>query len=481
MTTLKGKLKCAISLFLFCCAYWMLDSAWSYVSFEKNLSALVFQEPMGYMDTLMLKVSPYQLVSRIMVTTIFIVTGTVIAIFIYKQKKAEEENILLERELQQSRKMESIGTLAGGIAHDFNNILYGAIGYTEFCLDDTEPGTLMHKNLEEIRSGLLRAKSLIKQILAFSRRHDGAIEPTLVAPLVKEVVQLLKSAIPSTIAIRIDADVENSTIMGDPIQIQQVVMNLCTNAVHAMEDNGGVLKITLDNVEIGAFASQERKFGDMAPGDYLKLQVSDNGVGIPRDHLDRVFDPFFTSKEQGKGSGMGLAVVHGIVKAYKGRILVESDGYTGTCFEVLLPLVARTGACKDDNEIPDLPEGAERILIVDDDARVLNTQTRLLERLGYTVYAKYSGQEVIDAVKENHQAFDVVITDMTMPEMTGDILAGKIKKIKPDLPVILCASDKDANSHATADDSGVDAILVKPVAKAALAEKLRQVLDKNNR
>jgi signal transduction histidine kinase len=370
MTTLTGKLKIAIGLFLFCCAYWMLDSAWSYVSFEKNLSALVFKEPMGYMDTLLLKVSPYQLVSRIMVTTIFIVTGTIIAIFIYKQKKAEEDNILLERQLQQSRKMESIGTLAGGIAHDFNNILYGAIGYTELCLDDLEPNSLMHQNLEEVRSGLLRAKSLIRQILAFSRQHDAQIEPTLVAPVVKEVVQLLKSTIPSTIAIKIDTDVANSTIMGDPTQIQQIVMNLCTNAVHAMEEKGGVLKITLDNVEIGSYPDQEQKYGSMEPGGYLRLQVHDNGMGIPQEHMDRVFDPFFTSKEQGKGIGMGLAVVHGIVKSYNGRILVESNENAGTCFEVFFPLMADTGTSGEDNGNSDLPGGKERIVIVEDKTRV---------------------------------------------------------------------------------------------------------------
>lgn len=467
-----------MGLSLFCCAYWLLDSAWSYFSFEKNLSALVFQEPMSYMDTLRLKVSPYQLVSRIMVTGIFIISGTVIAIFIYKQKKADEEKILLERQLQQSHKLESLGTLAGGIAHDFNNILYGAIGYTELCLDDTQPGTLVHENLGEIRSGLLRAKALIRQILAFSRRHDSEIEPTFVAPVVNEVVQLLKSTIPATIAIQIDMDAPDSAIMGDPTQIQQVVMNLCTNAVHAMEENGGILKITLDNVEIGSKSGGQRKDTDLVPGSYLRIRVTDTGMGIPQAHLDRVFDPFFTSKEQGKGTGMGLAVVHGIVKSYHGRILVESEENMGTRFDIYFPLLAENGRFRDKNGVSNLPHGNENLLIVDDNTQVLSMQTQLLERLGYTVCAKYNCREVVDAVRAHRHAYDAVITDMTMPDMTGDVLAGKIKDIEPDLPVILCTGYSEKISDTKANDIGIDAFLMKPVANSALANKLRQVLDR---
>ncbi len=480
MTTLKGKIRFAIGLFLFCCAYWLLDSAWSYFSFEKNLSALVFQEPMSYMDTLRLKVSPYQLVSRIMVTVIFIVSGTVIAIFFFKQKKAEEEQLQLERQLQQSRKMESLGTLAGGIAHDFNNILYGAIGYTELCLDDTQSDTLVHQNLQEIRAGLLRAKSLIRQILAFSRQHDSEIEPTLVAPIVNEVVQLLKLTIPVTIAIQIDADAPNSTIMGDPTQIQQVVMNLCTNAVHAMEEHGGVLKITLDNVDIGPYANERRKNRELEPGVYLRLRVSDTGMGIPKDHLDRVFDPFFTSKEQGKGTGMGLAVVHGIVKSYNGRVVVESHEKKGSRFDVYWPLLAQKDNANDKGDIFEMPRGKECILVVDDNAQVLNMQTQLLEKLGYTVSAKYNGLEVVDAVRERRHAYDAVITDMTMPDMTGLVLADKIKQINPELPVILCTGFSDQISDEKATEIGIDAFLIKPVANSTLANKLRQVLDRAN-
>jgi signal transduction histidine kinase len=338
MIRLKSKTNFVVGLILFCAAYWLLDSAWSYFSFEENLAALIFQEPMSYTDTILLKVSPYQKVSRIMVVCIFIVSGTLIAVFIQKRKWTEQEKINLERQLQQARKMESIGTLAGGIAHDFNNILYGTIGYTELCLDDAEEGTQLHSNLKEVVFGLQRAKSLVKQILAFSRHSNFEVEPIAVASVVKEAVKLLKSTIPATIEIHVEMDIPNSTIMGDLTQIHQVIMNLCTNAAHAMEDDGGALEIVLENVIIDPHG-KKRKDKDFPPGPCLKLSVADTGVGIPPEHISRVFDPFFTSKEQGKGTGMGLSVAHGIIKAHHGCILVDSLEGQGTIFEVYLPLL----------------------------------------------------------------------------------------------------------------------------------------------
>lgn len=477
MIPLKIKIGFASGLFLFCCAYWMLDSVWSYLSFERNLSALVFQEPMSYIDTVLLKVSPYQIVSRIMVTGIFMGTGTVIALFFYKQKKAEEENIRLERQLQQSNKMESIGTLASGISHDFNNILYGAIGYTDLCLDDVAPGTLVHSNLEEIKSGLLRAKSLTKQILAFSRQHDSEIEPTMVAPVVNEVVQLLKATIPSTIAIKVDTDVTECTIMGAPTKIHQIVMNLCTNAVHAMEENGGILEITLDQLDISSY-SDGHTDSDLSPGPYIRLRVTDTGTGIPPGDLNRVFDPYFTSKEQGKGTGMGLAVVHGIVQSYHGRILVESREGFGTRFDIYFPLLKTKGTRLEKRKNLNLPQGNEHILVVDHHPQVVSIQTQLLEGLGYKVSAKSSSQEVVEAIKADDQSYDAIITDMTMPMMPGDVLADKIKKMAPDLRVILCTGYSDKISNSRARDVGIDAFLMKPVANATLAKMLRQVLDK---
>ena len=476
MKPLNSRIKLSILLLLFCCAYWLLDSAWSFLSFERNLSALVFQEPMSYTDTVLLRVSPYQVVSRIMVVVIFIISGILISFFIGKRKRAQEEKVRLERQLQQVHKMESLGTLAGGIAHDFNNILYGAVGYTELCLDDTEPETLLHDNLKEIRSGLQRAKSLVNQILAFSRQNNSEVEPTDVVPVADEVFKLIRSTIPTTIEMQFDTVVPNSNIMGDPTQIHQVLMNLCTNAAHAIEDDGGVLRVALENVEVGP-EWEIMNDADFPSGSYLRISVSDNGEGIPPENLNRVFDPFFTSKEQGKGTGMGLAVVHGIVQAHNGKILVESYENQGTTFEVYFPLLENTG---DTQKLPGgehLPKGREHILLVDDRPQVVGLQKQLLERLGYSVTAKNSSKEVVEAIRSHHQKYHAVITDMTMPEMTGDVLAAKIKEIHPGLPVILCTGYSEKISNSKAKKLGIDAFLMKPVANANLAKTLRRVLD----
>jgi signal transduction histidine kinase len=338
----KSKYKFGFGLFLFCCIYWGIDSAWSYLSFEKNLSSMIFREPMSYIDTLLLDVPPYQVVSRIMVTAIFIVTGILIAMFWDQRRKSEVEKINLERQLQQSRKIESIGTLAGGIAHDFNNILYGTIGYTELCLDDATPGTQLYDNLKEALAGQLRAKELIKQILTFSRQSEPQVQPIQAASLVKEVSKLLRSTTPTTIAIEVEITTENSTILSSPTQIHQIIMNLSTNAIHAMEKEGGTLKIALSNVRQKR-CSDPKGSTNLGSGTYLMLSVSDTGTGIPLEIRDRIFDPYFTSKEQGKGAGMGLAVVHGIVQSLNGQIEVASSQKQGTTFDIYLPLIEKFG------------------------------------------------------------------------------------------------------------------------------------------
>ncbi len=477
MKRLNGKIKCAIILALFCGGYWLLDSAWAFFSFERNLSALLFHEPMSYTDTLLLKVPPYQFLSRIMVMVIFIVTGITIAIFIGKRKRALEEKVRLERELQQAHKMESLGTLAGGIAHDFNNILYGAMGYTELCIDDTQQDTLLRDNLLEIQSGLMRAKSLVDQILAFSRQSHSEVEPIQVVPVVEEVLKLIRPTIPTTIGIKTDINVSSSSIMGDPTQIHQVIMNLCSNAAHAMEEAGGLITIELDKADIGS-DFEKNGDADFPPGAYLRISVSDTGQGIPSGHLDRIFDPFFTSKEQGKGTGLGLAVVHGIVNAHNGRIMVESYENRGTTFDIYFPLIDDPdgGEAQPDNE--HIPEGSENILLVDDQPQVVGLQKQLLERLGYKVTTKNSGKEVVKAVLNQDQTYHAIIMDMTMPEITGDGLAAKIKKINPNIQMILCTGYSEKISNAKAQKIGIDAFLRKPVANANLAKTLRRVLDK---
>ena len=341
MIRLSGKAKFGIGLFLFCCAYWLLDSLWAYLSFERNLSYLVFREPMSYLDTLRLNVSPYQVVSRIMIIVIFISTGSMIALFFQKRKKAEEDKILLERQLQQTHKLESLGTLAGGIAHDFNNILYGILGYTELCMDVAEPGTELHENLEEIKSGCIRAKDLIGQILTFSRTTRGEHKSCQLTDVVTGVARLIKATAPSNIAVHLDVDSETSFVDCSSTQIHQVIMNLCTNAVHAMEEKGGSLKIHMGDVYLDTPVGSEQLV-QCDPGAYLKISVADTGSGIPSEHRERIFDPFFTSKEQGKGSGMGLSVVLGIMRSHGGCISFRCPEDGGTVFDVYLPISRKT-------------------------------------------------------------------------------------------------------------------------------------------
>ena len=341
MTRLNGKIKFGIGLFLFCCGYWLLDSWWAFVSFERNLSYLVFREPMSYLDTLQLKVSPYQFVSRIMVILIFIGTGTLIALFFQKRKKAEEDKIILERQLQQAHKMESLGTLAGGIAHDFNNILYGILGYTELCMDVAEPGTELLENLVEIKSGCVRAKELIGQILTFTKTTREDHKACQLTDVVSEVAKLIRATVPSNITVKVNISPDTSLADCSCTQIHQVIMNLCTNAVHAMEGKGGVLDISLDDVDLESPVGNEQLI-QCAPGAYLKISVADTGGGIPLEYRERIFDPFFTSKEQGKGSGMGLSVVLGIVRTHGGCITFRCLEGRGTVFDVYLPISRKT-------------------------------------------------------------------------------------------------------------------------------------------
>jgi signal transduction histidine kinase len=340
MTRLSGKVKFGIGLFLFCCAYWLLDSWWAYVSFERNLSYLVFREPMSYMDTLRLNVSPYQFVSRIMVIIIFAGTGSLIALFFQKRKRAEADKLVLERQLQQVHKMESLGTLAGGIAHDFNNILYGILGYTELCMDVAEPGTELHENLEEIKSGCIRAKDLIGQILTFTKTTREDHKTCQLTDVVTEVAKLLRATVPSNITVNVHISPDISLVHCSCTQIHQVVMNLCTNAVHAMEGKGGVLTISMEEVYLDSTIGDEQ-LTQCGPGAFLKISVGDTGGGIPEEYRERIFDPFFTSKEQGKGSGMGLSVVLGIVRTHGGCITFRCPEDRGTVFEVHLPTAGK--------------------------------------------------------------------------------------------------------------------------------------------
>ncbi|MCJ7810362.1 MAG: PAS domain S-box protein, partial [Desulfobulbaceae bacterium] len=341
----------------------------------------------------------------------------------------------LEKELQQAQKMEAIGTLSGGIAHDFNNILGIILGNTELAMDDVPEWNPARRNLKEVRKACLRAKDVIQQILSFSRQTDSEKKPIKIAPIVRESLTLLRASIPTSIEIRSNVEAAEDTILGNSTQIHQILINLCGNATHAMEEAGGILEVHLKNISLDVRAASQ--YHDIKPGPYVKLSVKDTGHGIDTQTMKRIFDPYFTTKDVGKGTGMGLAMVHGIVKRHNGAISVQSKPGSGSSFDIFFPLVEQVQP-EAPKELDKLPRGHERILFVDDENSIVEFNKQRLERLGYTVETRTDSVKALALFLSNPDAFDLVITDMTMPSMTGDALARELLKIRPDLPIILC-------------------------------------------
>jgi PAS domain S-box-containing protein len=389
------------------------------------------------------------------------------------RRQAEEAKDKLERRIQQAQKMESIGTLAGGIAHDFNNILSSMLGFTELALGDIEKGSIIEKHLQEVFTAGNRAKDLVNQILAFARQSDEEVKPVRVAAVAAEVLKFLRSSIPTTIEIRPNL-ASDSLIMGNPTQVHQLLMNLCTNAAHAMEDEGGILEVALKDVVFNNNGSPPR-FG-LAAGNYIEMRVSDTGAGIPPDIIESIFEPYFTTKPRGKGTGLGLAVTHGIVEKYGGKITVDSLVGKGTVFTLYLPITDRRDMiCQ--HEAGAMPRGRERVLLVDDEAPIVRMCGQILERLGYTVTTKTNSIEALELFHSDPNGFDLVITDMTMPNMTGDRLAAAVMQIRPEIPVILWTGFSRKISDEAVKQIGIKALVYKPMAKADLAKTIRQVLD----
>jgi nitrogen-specific signal transduction histidine kinase/ActR/RegA family two-component response regulator len=379
----------------------------------------------------------------------------------------------LEERILQAQKMESIGNLAGGIAHDFNNILSAVMGYTELALNAAEKDTALYSYLEEVFHAGDRARGLVRQILTFSRQTEHERKPMQVKLIAKEALKFLRASLPATIEIRQDIQ-SDSLVMADPTQIHQVFMNLCTNAEHAMREKGGVLAVKLTDVEF-----DEDSAGDhpgLKPGKFLELKVSDSGHGISPNLLDRIFDPFFTTKEKGEGTGMGLAVVHGIVGSHGGTIAASSEPGRGSAFTVYLPVIEKRMEPQTMEERP-IPTGTERILFVDDEPALGDIGKQTLESLGYKVTTRTSGIEALELFKAKPGGFDLVITDMTMPNMAGDNLAKELIRINPQIPIILCTGYSTRIDQKKAAKIGIRSFVSKPVLKKDLAESIRKVLD----
>ncbi len=382
----------------------------------------------------------------------------------------------MERQLHQSQKMEAIGTLAGGIAHDFNNILAAIMGYAEIVKFDIEPSNPAHQKIDQILIASTRAKDLIHQILAFSRQSEMNRKPIQMHLIVKEVLKLLRASLPSSIEIRQKINIESSHVMADATQIHQLLMNLCTNAHHAMRERGGFLDIGLEVLDAEDICANPRE--EMRQGPYLRLSVADTGDGMDRAVMDRIFEPYFTTKRKGEGTGMGLAVVHGIVKSHGGAVTVASVPGQGTVFHVYFPMVVIDEKLSD-NENEALPKGCERILLVDDEEVLVSLGRQMLELLGYRVESRTSSIEALEAFRSNPDQFDLVITDMTMPNMTGERLAQKMMMIRPNLPVLLCTGFSESISPEKAASVGIKALLMKPIALHKLARMVRHTLDES--
>jgi PAS domain S-box-containing protein len=391
-------------------------------------------------------------------------------------KAAQKEGEQLRTQLIQAQKMEAIGTLAGGIAHDFNNILGAIIGYAEMALYDTKKDSMEHYNIDQVLRAGHRAKDLVKQILAFSRKSEQDKNIISLTPIVEEALKLLRASLPTTIEIKQNIEPGIDAIFADPIQMHQVMMNLCTNSAHAMGDTSGILAVELSNEDLDL--KKAVQYPEVNPGSYVKLSISDTGHGMDSATLDRIFDPYFTTKEQDKGTGMGLAVVHGIVKGHGGGIRVESTPGKGTRFDILFPVMGRQMGSETE-ALKALPKGNESILFIDDEETLIDLGKSMLKKLGYRVETRTRPDEALEIFEAAPDKFDLVISDMTMPGMTGDSLASELMKIRSDIPVIICTGYSEKIDERRAKDQGIKGLMMKPFTIRGLSKTVRDVLDQN--
>ena len=399
---------------------------------------------------------------------------------ITKQKRAEKQKIELELQLSQRQKMDAIGTLAGGIAHDFNNILAAMQGYLELSLDDISDESAVRDHLGQILSCVNRATKLVRQILTFSRKNDQDDEEekehVQISSIVKEVHGMLRSSLPATIKFNRKIEADSSVVMADPTQIHQVLVNLCTNASHAMCDAGGLLEVILRDVDL----ESETRIGDelLGPGPYVKISVSDSGCGMDKEVLERIFEPFFTTRKVNEGTGLGLSVVHGIIKSHDGAIAVSSTPGKGTTFDIFLPKIESNEIQESQPSEPTTKE-KEVILLVDDEEMMVDVTKQILGRLGFDVIAKTSSIDALETFQEEPDKFDLVITDQVMPNMTGTQLAEKLISIRSDIPIILCSGFPENVSPDQLKSIGIREFIAKPVTRQEIAKTIQRVLSKS--
>jgi PAS domain S-box-containing protein len=387
-----------------------------------------------------------------------------------KEKKDAENSTRMQ-------KMEALGTLAGGIAHEFNNIIWIIDANTELIstyIAEDSPGV---KNLERVEKACTRAADLVTQILNFSRQNEYDPKPLEIVPLVKESLKLLRVSIPTIIEIRERIPEKSGTIIFEPSLMHQVLMNLYTNAAQAMKDTGGVLEVGITNVSL--IEGDPSLHGDLVPGDYVKLSVSDTGIGIPPELLGRIFDPFFTTRDTGEGTGMGLAVVHGAVKDHGGSVEVHSEPEKGARFDLFFPMVKRSGPkSSKPSAVP--AGGGETILLVDDDELVVQSGKSILKLFGYHVTTENSGKDALTTFRQHPDEFDLVITDMSMYHMTGLMLAEELLKIRPDIPIILFTGHNEMVDEKIAKEAGIKALITKPVKAHDMVGTIREVLGQSD-
>ena len=391
----------------------------------------------------------------------------------------EKEKAKLKKQLQQAQKMESIGTLAGGIAHEFNNILFPIIGYTEMCMYDVPENSKTRKNLASVLKAADRAKDLIQQIQNFSTKGGQKRKPLKIQYIIKETLKLLRASLPATIKVRHEIDSMCGPVAVDPSEIQQVLMNLCTNAYQVMEEKGGELEITLQEVDL---TPSDLSFEiDLSPGCYLKLTVKDTGPGLEQTEVKHILDPQYRTNDRNESAGMGLNIVHDIIRSYKGVICISSDPDQGTIIDVYLPLIdTPPDKISEISTEAQIAIGNETILLVDDEEDVLEMMHLILERLGYQVISTLNSVKALETFQEASKTFDLVITDQTMPKMTGMELIRELRLIQPDIPIILCTGFNEKITEENTRHLEVGALIGKPVRIAEIAEKIRKVLDRKS-